>query len=253
MGDNEQIKDQESGRADERGLVRLLKPVVFQDTGPGKIDSKYVSSTFYNQFGNSSLRSLESSATPIIGVTSASAGEGKTTVATNLAISFALADHRKTLIVDMNFWNPCLQAVFDLPQAPGLAEAMGEPVIKVFDGRIEGLAILTAGRPDVRASANRAMTEWVEHQHPSARAEGLSIESLSKFRDIFYSLREHFEVIVVDMAPLIGGLLPPYVVNLFDGILIVIDRRGTRIEEVEAIFKNVNNQRIVGFVMNRAM
>ena len=54
----------------------------------------------------------------VVMVTSAVAGEGKTSLATQLASSLARAG-RKTLLIDCDLRNPAAHRVFELPHAPG--------------------------------------------------------------------------------------------------------------------------------------
>jgi capsular exopolysaccharide synthesis family protein len=55
-------------------------------------------------------------------ITSARAGDGKTTVASNLAIVFAQSG-RHTILVDADFRRPLVHELFRLPPTPGLTNA----------------------------------------------------------------------------------------------------------------------------------
>lgn len=60
-------------------------------------------------------------------ISSAIAGEGKTTVATNLAITFATAGY-KTVIVDCDMRKPRIKNMFNLPRAKGLVDYLSGQV-----------------------------------------------------------------------------------------------------------------------------
>lgn len=61
-------------------------------------------------------------------IASAARGDGKTTLACNLAIVLAQAE-RRVLLVDVDSRTPSVEAMFGLPPGPGLAELLsGEPV-----------------------------------------------------------------------------------------------------------------------------
>jgi len=80
-------------------------------------------------------------------VTSATAGEGKSTVATMLAHSFARSGQR-VLLIDGNVRNPYLHAVFGLPLTPGIVETLrgtvgAEPAVS--DTQLPGLTLMPAG------------------------------------------------------------------------------------------------------------
>ncbi|NQS89431.1 polysaccharide biosynthesis tyrosine autokinase, partial [Patescibacteria group bacterium] len=81
-------------------------------------------------------------------VTSSIPKEGKTSVAINLAITFALAGER-TLLADADFRNPGIHKVFDLKRDPGLTNILTgresyPSVVKNIE-KINGLDILTTG------------------------------------------------------------------------------------------------------------
>lgn len=89
----------------------------------------------------------------VLMVTSAVAGEGKTSLAGHLAASLARCGH-KTLLIDGDLRNPAAHRPFGLSVQPGLAEAMrGEmPVERLLRATpVAGLSILTAGQSDRQA------------------------------------------------------------------------------------------------------
>jgi polysaccharide biosynthesis transport protein len=85
--------------------------------------------------------------TRVLMITSAVSREGKTTLAAQLATSFAHSG-RRTILVDFDLRNPSLHRLLDLPQTPGVCEVLrGE--IDVADAvvatEIPGLFFLPAG------------------------------------------------------------------------------------------------------------
>ena len=59
----------------------------------------------------------------VVMVTSATSGEGKTSLAAHLAASLARAGH-KTLLLDGDLRKPTTHLIFDLPIGPGFSEAL---------------------------------------------------------------------------------------------------------------------------------
>ena len=57
-------------------------------------------------------------------VTSALPGEGKTLVASNLALAFSTSYSRRVLLIDCDLRRPSVHLAFGLPPAPGLAESL---------------------------------------------------------------------------------------------------------------------------------
>lgn len=82
-------------------------------------------------------------------VCSARPGDGKTYCAINLAISLAAERDTDVLLVDADFAKPDVMTRFDLPEARGLLDALGDPAIDVNDlivpTDIAQLSLLPAG------------------------------------------------------------------------------------------------------------
>jgi capsular exopolysaccharide synthesis family protein len=86
-------------------------------------------------------------------VTSAVAGEGKTSLAAQLAASLARGGHR-TLLIDGDLRNPAAHRAFALSLEPGLADCLrGQTEAKqlIRETPVGNLSILTAGRCDREA------------------------------------------------------------------------------------------------------
>ena len=86
----------------------------------------------------------------VVQVTSAAPQEGKTTLASHLAISLAAAG-RRTLLIDADLRRPVLHNVFAVPQEPGLCEVLREelpPAEAIQPTSILGLDLLPAGTLD---------------------------------------------------------------------------------------------------------
>jgi len=86
-------------------------------------------------------------------VTSAVAGEGKTSLACHLATSIAHAG-RKTLLLDGDLRCPVIHGIFDVPARPGFCEVLrGEAEFDaaVHPAAVRDLWVLAAGRCDDRA------------------------------------------------------------------------------------------------------
>jgi capsular exopolysaccharide synthesis family protein len=122
--------------------------------------------------------------TKIVMVTSASDGEGKTTVASQLAASLARCG-RRTLIIDADIRSPSLHELFDMPSEPGLCEVL-RAEMELDDAirptRLPGLWLLPAGRCCIEA-----------------------IQALAKdaIGGVFEGLRPEFDFIILDSAPVL--------------------------------------------------
>src|SRR5262249_2428738 len=115
-------------------------------------------------------------------VTSSGPGEGKTLVASNLAVAFAQAGQR-VLLVDADMRRPRVHEVLDMSQEPGLSNllvgtAKASETLRKTD--VAGLWMLTAG-----------------HIPPNP-AELLGSE---RFHEFLHSLQAHFDWVIVDTPP----------------------------------------------------
>ena len=127
----------------------------------------------------------------VVMVSSAVQGEGKTTLAVQLAIRLARAGER-TLLVDYDLRRPSLHRIFGVPRSPGVAECLRnhcEPQQVVRATHVDSLFLVTAG------------TAFVNSLGP------LSNGVTTAF---FEKAREAFTFIVIDgcpILPVIDGLL----------------------------------------------
>jgi succinoglycan biosynthesis transport protein ExoP len=140
----------------------------------------------------------------ILMVTSAMQGEGKTSLASQLATSMATAGLR-TLILDCDLRNPSMHKLFDAPLTPGCAEVLCQE-IDVSDAvqptTVPNLWLIPAGQ-----CSNRVIT---------ALAQGHPLETL------FNRLRGQFDFIVVDSCPVLPVADSLLVGQHVDGVVLSI-------------------------------
>ena len=105
----------------------------------------------------------------LIMVTSAMAGEGKTFNAINLAMSIAMEQDLRVLLVDADVARPSLSKVLGLPPGPGLLDLLVDDRIEMADAmlrtNVDKLTVLPSGTPHPRATellASEAMTDLIE-------------------------------------------------------------------------------------------
>jgi capsular exopolysaccharide synthesis family protein len=120
----------------------------------------------------------------VVMITSAQAGEGKTSVATHLAVSLAQVGH-KTLLIDGDMRNPTAHRIVGLSREPGCSEllrAEADLADVIRPTPIAGLSLISGGRWDYQAT--RALS------HPRTAA-------------ILHELRHSFEFILIDSPPVL--------------------------------------------------
>ena len=145
-----------------------------------------------------------------IAVTSAWPGEGKTTVALNLAIALAETDSGRVVLVDGDLWAPSVQAMTGIDADTGMNE------ILTNDLELEGNVYETAiARLDV-VPAMFSDAPLV-YARPLAQHGG----------DLIEKLREHYSFVVIDTPPVFATTDACLWARQSDGVLMVIRRDRT--------------------------
>ncbi len=206
-------------------------PVSISNQVAEKVDDKVISNKFFNSFNFSKLSTQFSSLNLAIGVTSANPQEGKTLVASNMAVSIARGYQRTTLLIDMNFQNPEVHNLFGVNQVPGLAEALEFKTIKVAPTKVENLFVMPAG---------------------DCKLFKPGIEHTLILRDIFQTLKKEFDFIIIDMSSILPVKnFPVHFVNETDGLISVINMEKTKRHALGKMFNHVDEKRFVGYVFNK--
>lgn len=229
-------------------LVRLLKPITFRSDVAKAIDERIVAPQFYNCFNYSLLAKDQNNFNLTIGITSANPGEGKTLVASNLAVSLAISNQVETVLVDLNIRNPRLHSIFGAKLSPGLVESLGDNSIQVVPTRIKHLYVLSAGNP----LGNPQVVDRMAPQQGVPKKFSLGLEQLAAFRDVIYSLKQTFEFVIIDMPAIQEPRIPIQLTHQMDGLLVVVDANKTRHPDVERTFGRLNKNQILGFVINHS-
>ena len=138
-------------------------------------------------------------------VSSATHGEGKTTLATQLALSLARTG-RRTVLVDFDLRRPSFDEMFGVPLAPGVCEFLREQngiADLVQESGSDNLAVVAAGQWDRQAMA------------------ALSNGSAA---NLFNQLREEFEFVVVDSSPILTVADARFVSRHVDAVVLSVLR-----------------------------
>jgi capsular exopolysaccharide synthesis family protein len=146
----------------------------------------------------------------VVLVTSAQAGEGKTTSVANLAASFAETG-QSILVLDADLRSPDLHLLFDVPQGAGISDFL-------YDPSSTRLSALT--RPTSVAGV-KIITAGTQLSHPASLATrmGVLVEEARKIAD----------VVLIDTSPLLAASDVFDLLPLVDTLLFVV--RSGRITE----------------------
>jgi Mrp family chromosome partitioning ATPase len=170
---------------------------------------------------------------PVFLMTSATPGEGKTSLTAALGLSYAASGSR-TLIIDADLIGRGLTNGFDCEGQPGFFEAVQE-------GTVNGFARETA-TPDM----------WIL---PAGRTNGdgsgqLSLPPIQRLLD---EVRGQFDVVLVDSGPILGSVEATVIAQDVDGVIFVVSR-GQQVPLVQRALAQLRSvgARMSGMVFNRA-
>lgn len=175
-------------------------------------------------------------------ITSASPGEGKTTITTNLAAALANTG-RRVLIVDADLRRPRLHDVFGVPISPGLLEIADElPSAALRNAAVKKFVRLTS------VPKLSLMTSGVW------KSSGPHPLHSSVFKETFASLRSEFDIVLVDSSPLLHVPETRMMAHLSDGVILVVRAGTTRVDEVVTAERQLvqDGCNLVGTVLNQA-
>ncbi|MEI8373570.1 MAG: AAA family ATPase [Planctomycetota bacterium] len=161
------------------------------------------------------LRKAECDQTRVVLITSALSGEGKTTLATQLAMSLARAQ-RKIVLVDFDLRQPTLDGAMGLPLGPGICEALrgeGDILDMVRQTEIEGLSAVTAG------SWNRQV---------------LAALSNGTVGTLLEQLRVNFDFVILDSSPMLPIVDTRLVCQHVDAAVLSVFRDISQSSKVQA-------------------
>ncbi len=168
----------------------------------------------------------------ILAVTSAIASEGKTTIASNLAVVMARLFGRKTLLVDADFRRPGVAVALDRKFSHGLVEVLKgtiEPSGARWQLPDHRLTVL----PLVKADADAAPLLM----DPAVRAR-------------FQKAIEGFDTVIIDTAPILPLADNNILAELVDGFLFVVNAGQTPRRLVASAVKTIQPGKFLGFVLN---
>lgn len=184
-------------------------------------------------------------------VTSPHPGEGKTFVASNLAATCARAGER-VLLVDGNLRHPCLDQLFEhsnghgppapLQLVPALTQAAPAP-----SGAGTGTAVATVEAPPIAGVTASG------HDNLSLLLTGPAVaDAAPALAQLLPRLREHWDVVIVDSAPILPVADTRLLVANADAVLVVARQGQTTQDALIDCLSRVRKAgaAVVGVVLN---
>lgn len=176
-------------------------------------------------------------------VTSTFPGEGKSWVASNLAVTFAQAG-KKVVLIDADMRKGRQYAIFGVSPIPGLSNFLSQAEINQ-EGRL------------TEDAGNYIQTTEVENLYvmPAGNVPPNPSELLvsAQMIGLLNSLKEAFDFVIIDGTP--SELVTDSVIlsRIADSTLIVTAHKVTKKDALERVVKNIQNVggKIAGVVINR--
>ncbi|AFZ05747.1 capsular exopolysaccharide family [Oscillatoria nigro-viridis PCC 7112] len=205
----------------------------------GKEGNKKNAAEFIEAFDSlyTNIRFLSSNRTiSSLAIGSATVGEGKSTVALNLAHVAALAGQR-VLLVDANLHSPSLHLLLELPNVKGLSNLLdnkNEPDEMIQRSHLaDNLFVLTAGLPG-SGTARRLASSQMQY--------------------LMEELQAQFDLVIYDTPPLADSKDTNFLAARTDGILMVVAIQQVPLSVVKKVFSQLENFGIpcLGTVANHA-
>jgi succinoglycan biosynthesis transport protein ExoP len=182
-----------------------------------------------NQLGESvdSIRTLllhvsRTDSLRVLMVTSAAGGEGKTSLASQLAASLARA-WRKTLLIDADLRHPAGHALFDLPLEPGFSEVLRnevKPADAIKPTPLSRLWLMPAGHWDAHA------------------VQALAQDNV---RPLLEQLKQQYDYIIIDSCPVLPVADSLVLGQHVDGVVFSVLRDVSRLPALHAAHQKMTN------------
>jgi non-specific protein-tyrosine kinase len=171
----------------------------------------------------------------VLAVTSAIAGEGKSTVSLGLAVTMAQDfPDRRVLLVETDLENPSLARDFDFDSSPGLISYLldDEPLESLYRSTAIGnLYVLPSGGP---------VTNPGRLLRSSLMAMAVA------------SMRDSYDLVILDLTSILVNSDALPVADLADGVIVIVRAGVTPISLVNKAVKLLDESKLLGVVLNGA-
>lgn len=165
-------------------------------------------------------------------VTSSTKGEGKSTVALNLAFTCAQLPEMKVLLIDADIRNCGLSQLLGAPKGPGLPEVLlqeAEPDEAILASDLPNLYVLPCDVTSISAPELLASRRWSE---------------------LIASCAETFSLVIVDAPPILNLTDADLISAPCDGVVMVARSHETRTDFVQKATDQIDSRKLIGVILN---
>ena len=184
------------------------------------------------------LQSMQANSWQIVGVTSPTAGCGKTVVAVNLALSLARQQERSVLLVDLDLQRPMV--------AKNLGLTCDRGMVSLLEGRTDLPSIMI----QARINNQRLSILPCEASTPDS-SEWMASKTMSAFLQV---IKQEFKgwTVIFDLPPLLIGDDVITILPQIDCTLFVAAVGISTISEIKECNKHLDSTSIVRVVLNKS-
>ncbi|MGB8957927.1 MAG: polysaccharide biosynthesis tyrosine autokinase [Candidatus Aminicenantales bacterium] len=190
-------------------------------------------SEYYRTIRTSIMFSAAGKPMKCIAVTSTMAQEGKTSIVSNLAISFSQLN-QKVLLIEADLRRPRLHEIFKVR-------------------RIKGMSNYLAGQTPLIEAAQASSVEniWILPCGPLPPNPAELLNS-QKMKDLIDEAKQIFDVVLIDTPPLLAVVDPLIVASMADGVALVVQANKTARKPFARAVEELrrSNARIIGVILN---
>lgn len=170
----------------------------------------------------------------IIGVTSPSVGDGKTTVAMALAASLTSDFGAQVLLVDADLHTQSVAREYGLEDEAGLSEL------------VDGTATLEAVRHRIAPANMSVITAGRSPEDPARLARS------DRLTTVMQGFKSSTQYVVLDLPATLHSMTAPVLAKRCDGVVVVIQAGKTSRGDLERTLHLLRDVTVLGVVLNRS-
>ena len=201
-----------------------------------------------------------------LGITSSVSGEGVTTIACNLALHLAFFTDCRVILVDANYSSPRLHQIFGIGSKPGLADLFAETAMEsecIHDLANNNSGTLPRGlRRRIKRLSSNSNSPLLSRRAPSSidlavlpagETNQETAPSSATRYDFIETVQSEFDMVIVDLPPMLSQAQHSVNLGSLDGILFVIQAEQTTDQATRKSLQAIQHRggELAGVVLNR--